>query len=334
MDKKKIVLYNTEGLGTDVELNFLQAHGYADKVNLIRIDNDDSEVFFREAQDADGVIVMYQLMPAENLARLKKCQVLTIDAIGVNTIDLKAATELGICVGNVPDYCIEEVATQTVALFLCCARRLNELDQTVRDGQWDVYAAGQLHRMSDKVYGLVSFGNIARRTVELLRPFGMRLKAYDPYVADEVFAQYGVERVEKLDDLFAQVDYVSLHSPLMDSTRHMINAELLAKIKPGAVFINTGRGGLVDEDALLAAVEDGRIASAGLDVIENEAEVKSVLFNQPNITITPHTAFYSEESVVEEREKALLQILEVVVDGHAPRYLVNKEVLGKARFQQ
>ena len=331
---KKVVLFNTEGFGKEAEENYLRKLGCLDQIELIRIDSDDPDDLFREAGDAEGVVIMYSKMTDENLAKLKKCKVLVVHAIGVNNIDLRAATKYGICIGNVPDYCIEEVAMHTIALFLCCARRVAELDRRVRDGVWDVYAAGQLHRAAGKTYGLVSFGNIARRTAEMLKPFGMKLITYDPFVADDVFARYGVERAPSLEALFASSDYISLHSPLTDSTRRMINRELLAAVKPGAIFINTGRGGLVDEAALKEAIEDGRISAAGLDVIENEEEAKSALIGMERVTITPHTAFYSEESCVEEREKAILQVAEVLIESKLPRYLVNKDVDGVARFQK
>jgi D-3-phosphoglycerate dehydrogenase len=332
--KKKVVLFNTEGFGKEVEESYLQRLGYLDQLELIRIDSEDNKELIRQASDAEGVVVMYTPLTSEVLSELKACKIVAIHAIGVSSIDLEAATEHGICVGNVPDYCYGEVAMHTLALFLNSVRKVSALDQSVRSGTWDVYAAGQLHRVAGKTFGLVSFGNIARKVARVLEHFGMELIAYDPYVPRETFDVFGVRKIESLAELFAASDYISVHSPLSDETRHMIDRAVLAHTKPGAFFFNTGRGGLIDEIALKEALDDGRIASAGLDVIENEVEIKSVLFGMDHVTITPHTGFYSEESVIEEREKAILQVAEVLIEGKLPRYLVNKDVDGVARFQQ
>lgn len=334
MRKKKVVLFNTEGFGKDVEENYLRKLGYIDQIELLRVDSDDSNAFFREASDADGAIIMYTPMTDGNLAKLKKCQVLVVHAIGVNNIDLHAATKYGICIGNVPDYCIEEVAVHTIALFLNCVRGVAEADRSVRAGLWDVYAAGHLHRTAGRTYGMVAFGNIAQRVAAILKPFGMKLIAYDPFAADDAFERHSVERAPTPEYLFANSDYISIHSPLTESTRHMVNRKLLSVIKPGAILINTSRGGLIDEVALREALEDGRVAAAGLDVIENETGAESVLIGMERVTITPHSAFYSEESCIEEREKAILQVAEVLIEGKLPRYLVNRDVSGTARFQK
>ncbi len=333
MAKHKVVLYNTEGVGTTIEEQVL-TNGKYDNFNLIRIDGDNDERFFAEAQNADGVIIVYLKTDREALSKLKSCKVLTIHAIGVNNIDLKAATEFGICIGNVPDYCIEEVATHTVGMALDCARKITQLDRSVREGKWDVYAAGKMYRTKGRTYGLVAFGNIPRRIAELLKPFGMKLVTYDPFVSDEILKQYGVERAESLESLFAQSDYISVHTPLLPTTRHLIGKELFDVIKPGAVVIATGRGGVIDEDALKAAIESGRVTAAAIDVIENEGAVTSPLMGMDQVIMTPHAAYYSEDSCDECRVKAMEQVVEVLEHKKLPRYLVNKDVDGVARFQK
>jgi D-3-phosphoglycerate dehydrogenase len=337
--KHRVVLYNTEGAGTEVEEKTLTDAGCRDRFQLIRIDGDDDEAFFKEAADADGAIIVYTDMTRRNLERLPHCKILAIHAIGVNNIDLKAATEFGICVGNVPTYCLEEVAVHTVAMVLDGVRKISQMDRLVRRGQWPGVAdCGKIYNTKGRTYGMVAFGNIPQRISELLRPFSIRTVAYDPYAGDAVFAKYGVERADTLESLFAQSDYISVHSPLLPATRHMIGKAQLDAAKPGAVFVVTGRGGVVDEAALKAAVLSGRISFAALDVIENEVtegavDTLSPLMGLSQVVMTPHTAYYSEDALVLCRVQAMEQVIEVLEEKKLPSYLVNKDVAGKARFQ-
>lgn len=323
---KKIVLYNTEGNGTEIEEQYLR-NQELDDYQLIRVDSDDDEVFYAEAEDADAVVIVYLQANEYAFSRLKKCRVLTTQCIGVNNIDQKAATNHKVYVGNVPDYCIEEVAIHTVGMMLSCIRKLKVFDSAVRGGVWDPQCAGTINRVSNKVYGLAAFGNIPRKIVELMRPFGVRFLAYDAFCDDETFASYGVERAETLEELFEKSDYVSVHIPLLDSTRHIINEAVLSHAKPGMALVSTGRGGVIDEVALKAKLEDGTIGSAGMDVIEHEDKEESPLMGMEQVLMSPHVAYYSEEAIVECREKAIMQIVEVLEEGKAPTYLVNKEML-------
>ena len=331
--KKKIVLYNTEGLDDKVEKAYLEKRGLSDRYEVIRLDGDKDEEFFEVAKDAEGVTIVYMDVTDEVMSRLPACKVLTIQSIGVNNIDMKAATKYGICVGNVPDYCIEEVAIHTIGLMLDCRRKITQLDRTVRQGAWNIYECGQIDRLRGMTYGLFSFGNIPRKIVELLKAWGVDFIAYDPFVGDEVFENYGVKRVDSLEELFAESDMLSVHTPLLPSTRHIIDAELLACAKPGLTLVCTGRGGVIDEDALKAALENGTLQSAAIDVIEAEDSAETVLRGLDNIIITPHVAYYSEGSLVEDREKSMMQILEVLEENKLPTYLCNKDVDGAARFQ-
>lgn len=340
MDQFKIAMYNTEGVGTEIEEQYLREAGLLDRFRLVRLDGDCDETFLSEASDADGVIIVYLNMTKANFERLKKCQVMTLHAIGVNNIDQKAASELGICVGNVPAYCIEEVAVHTVGMILDGVRRLSEFDRKVRQGKWpDVTACGKLHRTTGKTHGFVSFGNIPRRITELLKPFGLKMAAYDPYTSDDVFEKYGVERVDTIEGLFSKSDYISVHTPLLPSTRHMVSKKQFDSVKPGAVFVVTGRGGVVDEEALREAILNGLIVYAGIDVVEQEVSGDSSynispLIGLEQVVMTPHVAYYSEDSLVECRIQALQQVIEVLIEKKLPRYLVNKDVAGKARFQK
>jgi D-3-phosphoglycerate dehydrogenase len=326
MGDYKIVLYNTEGIGTSVEEKVLSDRGL-ESFKLIRISGNKDEEFLREAADADGVSIVYFNMDETAMAKLTRCRVIAAQCIGVNNIDLDAATRRGIYVTNVPDYCIEEVAVHTLGLVLDCVRKITQLDRSVQAGIWDFESAGKIYRTKEKTYGLVSFGSIARRVAELLKPFGMKILAYDPYVSDEVFKMTGVEREESLEGLFAHCDYISVHTPLSPQTRHMIGKAQLQQIKSGAVLVCTGRGGVIDEAALKESLLSGTIAAAAMDVIEDETQYTSELIGLKNVIITPHAAYYSEEALDEVRTKAMEQVVSVLVDNKVPGYLVNMGVV-------
>ena len=265
---------------------------------------------------------------------LNECQVIASHTTGYNHIDLAAATEFGICAGNVSDYCTEDVAVHTVALLLDAFRRTAALDRSIRAGGWDVYAGGLQYRLRGRTHGLMSFGNIACRVSELVRPFGMEVTAYDPHVPDEVFERYGVTRAESVEALLAASDSVSVHTPLTPQTRHMLGAEQFAAAKEGMVLVAVGRGGVIDEAALKDALDSGRLTWAGVDVLEDEVAVRSVLIGMENVTMTPHSAYYTEDSIVEVRQKAIMQVDQVLNQKQLPTYLVNTDVSDVARFRR
>jgi D-3-phosphoglycerate dehydrogenase len=310
---------------------------------LVVVNSLDDEAFFKEAADADGVLIVYTPMTRPNLERMSNCKVVTVYSIGVNTIDLAAATDLGICVCNVPTYCLEEVAVHTFALLLDGIRKITQIDRFVRQGKWpnipEYREIGGAYDTRGKTYGFVSFGNIPQRISEFIKPFGMKAVAYDPYVGDEILARCGATRADSLESLFAQSDYISVHSPFLPTTRHMISKAQFDVCKHGAIFVVTGRGGVVDEDALKDAVCSGQISYAALDVLEKEKGAATVasevtpLAGLDRVTITSHVAFYSEDSVVRCRTQALEQVVDILENRKLPAHLVNKDVIGKARFQ-
>src|SRR2546426_1152835 len=244
------------------------------------------------------------------------------DGIGVDNVDVDAATARGIVVTNVPDYCVEEVSDHALALLLACARKVPFLDRRVRDGRWDVRDAAPMHRLSGRVLGLVGFGKIPRALAGKARALGLELLAFDPYVGAEEMTAHGVRKVT-LEDLVAQADFVSVHAPLTAGTRGFIGEALLRAMKPTAYVINTARGPLVSQDALLRALREGWIAGAALDVLETEPPAAvDALRALDTLIVTPHVAFYSEESVQELQRKAAENVVSVLL-GDAPRYPVN-----------
>lgn len=249
--------------------------------------------------------------------------------IGVDTIDLEAATDHGIIVTNNPTYCLDEVAEHTMALLLALARRVTIYDRDVRRGVWDVEAAKPIRRISGKTLGSVGFGNIARKVAKRARGFEMRILYYDPFVPAEAGAEEGAESVS-LETLLPDSDFVTIHAPLIPETRHMIGEAQLRMMKPTAFLINCARGPIVEDAALEKAVSEGWIAGAGLDVLEAEPPLspEHPLLHAPQNIVTPHSGWYSEESLVGLHEGAPAEVARFL-QGERPINVVNPKVLEK-----
>ena len=246
---------------------------------------------------SDGLLVQYSTVDATLIARLRRCRVIGSYGVGYDQIDVAAAAARGITVVHVPDYGTEEVSDHTLCLLLGVARGLPGLQTGLRGGGWDYAASGPLHRLSGRTLGIVGLGRIGRRVAAKARPFGLRVLAADPYLPAEVFAEQGVER-RPLDRLLAESDFVSLHVPLTEETRGLLDARAFRLMKPGACLINAARGALVDETALLEALDDGRLAGAGLDVLAVEPPpAEHPLLRHPRVLVTPHSAWYAEEAM-------------------------------------
>jgi len=237
--------------------------------------------------------------------------------VGIENIDVAAAADHGVAVTNAPGYCTDEVATHTVALLFDCIRGVVAYDRDTRAGEWGWERGRQLHRLRDRTLGLVSYGPIARRVREQLRGFDVDVVASDPYVDAAEMAEDDVRKVT-LEALYARADYVSLHAPLTDDTRGMVDADALGAIQEHAVLVNTGRGGLVDETALADALREGRIAAAGLDVLRTEPpDEDHPLVGLDNCVVTPHAGWYSEEAH-EDLNATLVENVRAELDGAEP----------------
>jgi D-3-phosphoglycerate dehydrogenase / 2-oxoglutarate reductase len=273
------------------------------------------------ARDADAILVTYAKMSGDLLRQLKRCKAIGRFGIGVDNIDLPAAAEMGITVTYVPDYCVHEVSDHAMALLLSLARKIPFSNKLVQSGRWEMPAVVPIHRLDGCVLGLVGFGNIPRRLAPKAQAFGMRVVTHDPYVAPDVLKAAGVEAVD-FDRLLAISDFVSIHAPLTPATRGLFNAETFAKMKPGALLVNTARGPLIDEPALVAALKAGQIGGAALDVVATEPLPKnSPLIGHDDIILSPHTAFYSEEALVELQTKCASDVARVL-SGEPPVYPV------------
>lgn len=281
-------------------------------------------------RDADAILNQYAPLGRRVVEALNRCRVIVRYGVGVNTIDLAAATEKGICVANVPDYCLDEVSDHALALLLNLARRITAADRLVKRGEWDFKRAAPVRRLRGQTVGLVGFGNIPRILAAKLKPLGFRLIAHDPYVPRSVAEERGVSLVS-LDRLCREADIVSVHAPLTAETRGMIGREQLRSMKPRAYLVNTSRGPVVDEGDLLEALREGWIAGAALDVVEEEPiRPDHPLLSMEQVILTPHMAWYSEEAMEELRTKAAEAVREVLQHGRYPRYLVNPEVMEQA----
>lgn len=323
----KVVYFNIDG-GLDYENELLAEWGVADRIELIGATTEDSseDTFVEAVHDADGVVVEYFEVTRTVLERLPKLKIISLQAIGVSNVDIDAATDHGVGVTNTPGFCSEDVALHTVGMIIDLARKISFLDRSVRSGHWDPMLGGLPTRVAGKTVGLVFFGSIPKLMVPLLKAIGMRVIAYAPTKTVEYLEDFGVAKVETLEELLRESDVVSLHTPLLPETRHLISTEELDLMKPSAFLVNTARGAVVNEQALVAALTTGQIAGAGIDVIEDEVNEKSDLFNLENVVITPHAAFISKESLADGRRIALSQLVQRLVTGEAPSNLVNKGV--------
>lgn len=323
--KAKVVLTDYVWDSLDVEKRILG--GLAD---LVPLQTRKPPEFLGEAADCDALLNTYAgPITAEDMARMPKCRIIARYGIGVDTIDLDAATAAGIIVTNNPTYCIEEVAEHTMALLLASARKTAFYDRQVRSGKWAVPPGKPLFRLAGSTLGLVGFGNIARQVAIRAAAFGMRVLFADPFIKEGQFEAPG-KKVE-LQEMLREADYVSLHPPLTSETRGMINDEAFACMKPTAVLINCARGPVVDTAALVRALDGKKIAGCALDTVDPEPlPDPHPLRGRENVTINPHVAWYSEQAMVGLQEGAPNEVRRVL-SGVWPINVVNKAVKGRNR---
>jgi D-3-phosphoglycerate dehydrogenase len=286
--------------------------------------------YYAAIRDADAIMVGGLAVDPDAIERMPKVKVVSTGGIGLDKIDVDACTSAGIAVVNVPDVFIEEVADQAFALFLAVNRRVVEYNASVQDRQWgkSQIPPRAIPKISGSTIGLVAFGNIGKAMARRAQGFGMRVIAADPFVDPAVLRSANVEPVE-LDEVFKQADVVSCHAPLLAGTHHLITAHHFGLMKPTAIFINTSRGPVVDEAALIAALDRNAILGAGLDVTEIEPIADdNPLLGRANVVITPHMASRSDFADIERRRRAG-QNIAAVLSGKLPRNLVNKDVAAR-----
>lgn len=322
--KFKVVITDAEYKSFDLERKELEK---ADAGLLVCQCKTEDEVI-KVAKEADGLIVQYASITKRIIESLKKCKVIARYGIGVDSIDIEAATEHGICIVNVPGYCIDEVSDHAFALALDCIRKVVTLNNAVKKGIWDFKISEPIFRLRNMKLGLVGFGNIARMVSHKAQAFGLNMLAYDPYVSPSVMTQNNVKKVN-LEELLSEADIVSLHLPLTKDTKYMFTEKEFKLMKNTAFIINTARGPLIKEKDLYRALKEKWIAGAALDVTEKEPiDSNNTLLELDNIIITPHVSFYSDESLKDLQRSAAEGVAQVL-KGEIPTSLVNKEVLEK-----
>src|SRR5262245_7210063 len=324
-DKAKVVLTDYVWESLDVEKKTL-----AGLAELVPLQTKKPEEFRAQAADCDALLNTYAgPITADVMARMPRCRIIARYGIGVDTIDLEAATQAGIIVTNNPTYCIEEVAEHTLALILACARKVAFYDRQVRAGTWAVPPGKPLFRLEGSTLGLVGFGNIARQVAVRAAAFGMKILYADPFVKDGQFSEPG-SKVE-LNELLRSSDFVSAHPPLTAQTRKMFNDDTLSRMKTTAFFVNCSRGPVVDTEALVRALDAKKIAGCALDTTDPEPLPNPhPLRGRENVILNPHVAWYSEQAMKGLQAGAPDEVRRVL-SGEWPINVVNKNVKGRNR---
>jgi len=283
------------------------------------------------APSADAIMTCFAQVPSTVVLAALRLQVIGRYGVGVDNIAVKTASERGVIVANVPAYCIDEVAEHAIALLLALARRITRYDRAVRSGNWALATGMPIHRVAGQSLGIIGFGRIGHAVAARGLALGLRVMAFDPRASDQAFASQNVTRAT-LDQLLSESDFISLHTPLTPQTHHLIDWNRLNQMKPGAVLINTSRGGVIDLAALERALKVGVIAGAGLDVFEPERLAQDhPLLSLESVIATPHVAFYSEESIGDLQRLAAENVA-AVLEGRLPTSVVNPAVLRMARW--
>jgi len=324
----KYVLLDSQTLfGADygIEANILKDHG----IDSVIAGCKTNEEIVKVAADADAVGLVYVKMDGPLMDQLKKCKVIVRYGIGYDSIVVPDASERGIAVCNLPDYCIPDVATHAFGMILDCCRKITLMDRNLRAGSWNGNYGYRVNRLSCLKMGLIGFGNIARKLVEYMKPYNMETFAFDPYLSTDVFSNLGVKQVS-LEEVLAKSDIISIHTPLTKETTHLINKASISKMKDGVIIINTARGPIISLDDLADAAKNGKVKAAALDAIEGEPTVpkEHAIFACENVILNPHCAYNSVEAEIEQHEKVAKSVIDVL-GGSLPYNCVNKKLLQK-----
>ena len=314
----------------------LELEGLSKVADIVEIRADTPVEFAAGVRDVDAIITSWGLrIDKQVIDSMGQCVVIGVGSVGVDMVDIEAATAAGIVVTNVPDVFIEEVADYAMMLLLNVSRLTPAMARMAREGQW--YQArpllSRIPRVMGQTLGLYAFGNVARCTARRAQAFGLRVIAHDPYVSELEMSAAGVEPVG-FDELLARSDFLSIHAPHNEETEHAINAQALAQMKPTAVIINTARGPIIDERALIDALQRGQIAGAGLDVLEAEPpQPDNPLLAMENVLVTPHVASASSRMRPETRRRAAREVA-LVLRGRWPMSCVNPTVLPRVALER
>ena len=320
MSKFKVVITDSDYEDHDIEEKILSSIG----ADLIKFQCRTEDEVIKYCKDADGLLNQYAPITKRVIENLQKTKIIVRYGVGVDNIDVEAATKKGILVANVI-YDTTDVADHAVGLILSLIRKIPWADQKVKNNIWNWKNMRPISRLKGKTVGIIGFGRIGRKVAQRLKGFEVKIIAYDPYASMEVFNKYGVKRVD-FENLISEADIITIHTPLTNETRHMIGEKEFKSMKRNAIIVNTSRGGVVDEKALYKALKEKWVAGAGLDVMEKEPPEKdNPILKLDNVIVTPHMAWYSEDSFNEIRKIAAEEIARALT-GQTPINLVNKNV--------
>jgi len=327
-DQPLVVITDFDYGDIDVERAILEKAGA--KVVALQAKSEDD--LFDAAPTCTAMMNQYARIGEQTIARMERCRVIARYGVGVDIVDVEAASAKGIMVTNVRDYCTDEVADHAIALWLALTRKLDAYNRATHDGVWRWQSGAPIYRIRGRTMGIVSFGTIGQAIAARAKAFGVRLFVYDPYLSDAAIAAHGAEKVDR-DTVITQSDYLMMQVPMAPDTKHFLSDDEFDRMRPHAVVVNTGRGPTIDNHALYRALRDGSIAGAGLDDPEEEPAKRRTwdpadnpLFGLPNVIVTPHAAYYSEESIQLAREGAASEVARVL-RGEPPTNLVNADQL-------
>ena len=314
----------------------LELEALAPVADIVEVESRTPEAFAEGASECDAVITSWGIhFNKDIISRLDKCVVIGLGSVGVDMVDIEAATEAGIVVTNTPDVFIEEVADHAMMLLLGAVRRTKEQNIFAAENEWGKGRPQLNHvpRLMGQTLGLVSFGNVARCTARRAQAFGINVIAYDPYVSELMISEFGVEPVS-WGELLERSDYISVHSPHNEETEHSLDEKAFAQMKDGVVIVNTARGPIIKETALLEALNSGKVQSAGLDVLEQEPpDPQNPLLFMPNVIVTPHVASASTRMRPTARRRVGHEV-SLVLRGKWPMSCVNPTVLPKTPLER
>lgn len=318
----KVMITDYQYEHVECEKKLIEGAGY----ELIERRSSTKEEIIGLGNNAEALVTQYCDIDSEIIGFLKNCKLIIKYGIGINNIDLQAASKKGIYVCNVPDYAIDEVSNHTIALLFALNRKLRIFSSALKAGEWSYEAAVPLHRLAGSTLGLVGFGKIPQSVAKKMKGFDLQILGYDPYCPGERMEELGVLKVD-LNHLLKESDIISIHCPYTSMTHHMFSTDEFKVMKPTASLINTARGSIVNEKALIEALRSGEISGAGLDVFEQEPlGPGSPLLNMENVIATPHSAWYSEEAI-RTLQKSVAEEVVRVLSGNAPLHPCNVEEL-------
>ena len=322
----KILITDYVWPNVDIERKIIEDYGH----ELIVAPNSETSTLKNLIKDVDAILFCFADINREILESAEKCKVACRYGIGLDNIDIKKATELGIIVTNIPDYCLDEVSDHVLAMLLNLNRSIMPHDKKVKEGLWhEVNKVERVRRLNKSILGIIGYGRIGKKVAKKANIFGIENIAFDPLLKHDD-EENSVKSVS-LDYLIKNSDFITLHIPLIEKTKHLISFDQVQIMKDNVIIINAARGGLIDDEALIKGLSTGKILGVGLDVMEDaQPKASNELFKFDNVIVTPHTAYFSQESNEELQERVVGEALKVL-QGNAPENLINRDVIGKNR---